>query len=288
MEEASTRSSSEVRVVLFAILVLVLGVGGLVYWQINAGIPVAGSTPAPEAVEPFDASEVLDPIVKRISDGDGARAKLIMELESLRAQVEKAQTDAVAAESRSRKILDDFELNTAGVGAELKSEVTSLVQANASMQAQIKELRIRNESLEMQIEDLYDAAEAADVEVEEPNIVAGIAIDEPELEIMTTEEEPEVLAPIARDPNVVDGKVMSNVRVVDVKEEIEYVILDVGEEDGVRPQMIFKVLSEGQVTATLRAKDVRPDLTGAVVEDLADRGVFPQAGDRAILASGAH
>lgn len=293
MDESSTRSSSEARVVFFAILVLVLGVSGLFYWQIQMGTAEVVSVVAPETAPAFDASEVLDPIVKRISDGDGARAKMKMEIESLRAQMEKAQKDAMDSQSRSRKVLDDFESNLAGSGTGLKSEVESLVQANASMQAQIKELRIRNESLEMQIEELYDAAEEtvelADALADDQEFVAEVAIDEAEFEIMTVQGEPEILAaPIARDPNEIDGKVMSGVRVVDADEKLNYVVLDVGKEDGVRPQMVFKVLHGDQVTATLRVKDVRSELTGTDVEELSGDGSFPQTGDRVVLGSTAN
>jgi hypothetical protein len=290
MDESSTQSSSEARVVFFAILVMVFGVGGLFYWQIQTGTAEVVSAVAPETAPAFDASEVLDPIVKRISDGDGARAKMMMEIGSLRAQMEK---DAMDSESRSRKVLDDFELNLAGSGAGLKSEVESLVQANASMQAQIKELRIRNESLEVQIEELYDAAEEAvelaDALADDQEFVAGVAIDEAEFEIMTAQGEPEIMTlPIARDPNEIDSKVMSSVRVVDADEKLNYVVLDVGEEDGVRPQMVFKVLHGDQVTATLRVKDVRSELTGTDVEELSGDGSFPQTGDRVVLGSTAN
>ena len=116
MDESSTRSSSEARVVFFAILVLVFGVSGLFYWQIQMGTAEVVSVVAPETAPAFDASEVLGPVVKRISDGDGARAKMKMEIESLRAQMEKAQKDAMDSQSRSRKVLDDFESNLAGSG----------------------------------------------------------------------------------------------------------------------------------------------------------------------------
>ncbi len=87
--------------------------------------------------------------------------------------------------------------------------------------------------------------------------------------------------PVVRAPGVLAPKVLQDVRVVDVNPGIGYAVIDVGEEHGVRPGMSFVVMREGRTVARVKAEDVREVLTGVSVS-LADGGIFPMPGDRAI------
>ena len=262
MEEASSRSSLEARVVFFAILVMVLGVGGLVYWQAQEAAP-----PTAAMVEwAFDPA-VLELLGERLEASEEAGVKLRLDLDALRVEFEKSQAASRLLEGRCREMLDEMKLNTAGAGDELKTGIASLMETQIDMQSEIKKLAIRNDSLEIQIEDVHDAAELAGELVADgkPGTTDAVLTE-------------------ARDPNEVDSRLLTNVRVIDSNEGLEYVVLDVGGADGVRPQMLFRVLDRGKVTASLRAIDVRPNLTGAVVENLTGR-TFPRTGDRVVLGS---
>ena len=78
-------------------------------------------------------------------------------------------------------------------------------------------------------------------------------------------------------------KVLHNVRVVDANEDLEYVVLDAGKQDGVRVGMVFHVMDGDEVVATLRAADVRDDLTGSTVEEVVASNRYPRPSDRVIL-----
>jgi hypothetical protein len=69
-------------------------------------------------------------------------------------------------------------------------------------------------------------------------------------------------------------------KILDVNPKLRAVVLDVGAEQGVRVGMPFMVLRGDRVVAGLRVVDVRPRVSGALIENT-DKGVTLQAGDAA-------
>ena len=68
--------------------------------------------------------------------------------------------------------------------------------------------------------------------------------------------------------------------ILDVNPKLRAVVLDVGAEQGVRVGMPFLVLRGDRVVAGLRVVEVRPRVSGALIEN-AEKGVALQAGDAA-------
>lgn len=79
--------------------------------------------------------------------------------------------------------------------------------------------------------------------------------------------------------NVVAGT-LSEAKVLDVNAELRAVVLDIGAAQGVRVGMPFLVLRGDRVIAELRVVEVRPQVSGAVIERV-DRGITLRAGDGA-------
>ena len=69
-------------------------------------------------------------------------------------------------------------------------------------------------------------------------------------------------------------------KILDVNPKLRVVVLDVGAEQGVRVGMPFLVLRGDRVVAELRVIEVRPRVSGALIEN-ADKGIALQAGDAA-------
>jgi len=69
-------------------------------------------------------------------------------------------------------------------------------------------------------------------------------------------------------------------KILDVNPKLRAVVLDVGVEQGVRVGMPFMVLRGDRVVAGLRVVEVRPRVSGALIES-AEKGVTLQAGDAA-------
>jgi len=67
-------------------------------------------------------------------------------------------------------------------------------------------------------------------------------------------------------------------RILDVNPKLRAVVLDVGAEQGVRVGMPFLVLRGDRVVAGLRVIEVRPRVSGALIENT-EKGVVLQAGD---------
>jgi hypothetical protein len=67
-------------------------------------------------------------------------------------------------------------------------------------------------------------------------------------------------------------------KILDVSPKLRAVVLDVGAEQGVRVGMPFMVLRGDRVVAGLRVVEVRPKVSGALIEN-AEKGVALQAGD---------
>ena len=76
-------------------------------------------------------------------------------------------------------------------------------------------------------------------------------------------------------------RVMHDVRVTEVNRQLAYVVLDVGADQGVKAGMVFSVMDGDRVIANATVADVRPELSGAVVDQVVVR--FPNPDDRAIL-----
>ncbi len=69
--------------------------------------------------------------------------------------------------------------------------------------------------------------------------------------------------------------------VLDVNEELGWVVLGIGNNAGVKPGMMYRVVREGRVVAYLRMAEVRRHISGAEVWK--HRGsVFPRVGDYAV------
>jgi Flp pilus assembly secretin CpaC len=71
--------------------------------------------------------------------------------------------------------------------------------------------------------------------------------------------------------------------ILDVNEDLGMVILNGGRQDGVRPGVMFDVLSKDRVMTRVRVVDVRAAISGAVIQDM-DREL-PKVQDRAIFAA---
>jgi len=135
-------------------------------------------------------------------------------------------------------------------------------------------MRDEHDRFLLQIEELHSHSallESRIVELSEPRVEAAPSSD------ADSEAPPQVL-----DRFDVSDKLLHDVRIVDASRELEYVVLDVGEKDGVRPGMIFHVMDGDQVMASLRVVHVRDTLTGAKAEEIHGER-FPEASDRVIL-----
>lgn len=83
-------------------------------------------------------------------------------------------------------------------------------------------------------------------------------------------------------PRPVDAPVEA--RLVDVNPELGLVVLDRGARQGVRYGLALTVLRDRRRVARVRVVDVRENVSGAAIEEIA-RGDHPQTGDRAVLTS---
>jgi hypothetical protein len=113
----------------------------------------------------------------------------------------------------------------------------------------------------------------------------GLALEVARLEArleVASKAAPELPAPGGSD---VASRVLRGVAVVDANEALRYVVLGAGRNDGIRPGMTFRVVRGAEVTARLKAADVRADLTGATVL-VSEPERFPAPGDRALLGAG--
>lgn len=237
MTGAGRRSGfSEGVAVAVASVVLVLGLIGLMAWQVVTRDSVPASEPGQDA-EALTVAEVTI-------------AGLREEVRGLKAQLRDAEGARLAAETAA---------SSADQAAMAVLEVTA---EKEQLEALVAELVRRNEELE--------AAETAPAT--EPVMEDGVV------------EAPVELPATVGDGHNVSTKVLHNVRVVDANKDLEYVVLNAGKQDGVRVGMVFHVMDgEDQVVATLRAADVRDDLTGSTVEDVVAAGRYPQPSDRVIL-----
>ena len=159
----------------------------------------------------------------------------------------------------------------------IRRRLVEIEASQATMQAHVEAvgvMRDEHNHLLLQIEELHRHSarlESRVTELSEPRVEAEPSSD------VYSEAPPQVL-----DRFDVSEKLLHDVRIVDASKELEYVVLDVGEKDGVRPGMIFHVMDGDQVMASLRVVHVRETLTGAKTEEI--RGErFPEASDRVIL-----
>ena len=70
-------------------------------------------------------------------------------------------------------------------------------------------------------------------------------------------------------------------RVTDYNKELDMVILNLGTEHGIKPQMKFSVMNQGRWIARIRVIDPRRKMSGAEIEEKLE-GHVPKAGDRVI------
>ncbi|MEI7879581.1 MAG: hypothetical protein WCI95_01780 [bacterium] len=72
--------------------------------------------------------------------------------------------------------------------------------------------------------------------------------------------------------------------ILDVNKELGMVILNGGHRDGVKPGLVFNVITEDKSVTTVRVVDARSAIAGAVIQN---RGrELPKVQDRAVLAAG--
>lgn len=72
--------------------------------------------------------------------------------------------------------------------------------------------------------------------------------------------------------------------ILDVNKELGMVILNGGHRDGLRPGLVFDVISGDKAVATVRVVDSRSAIAGAVIQNLGRE--LPKVQDRAVLAAG--
>lgn len=236
---------SEGAAVAIASVMLMIGLAGLMVWRVTIA-PVA-APPVESGADGEAQRRRVEELQGQLQAAETAAADLGSQLSGVKAQLHDAEAQRLDALANADEA-DQAE----------RSRARALAAENERMKAQIADLVRQNQALETRVAVLSDAtAEAAATP-------------------------PEALPTATVDGHSVSAKVLHNVRVVDANEELDYVVLDAGKQDGVRAGMVFHVMDGDQVVAKLRAADVRDDLTGATVEDVtSDR--YPQPSDRVIL-----
>lgn len=179
------------------------------------------------------------------------------ELEQARQELEQEQIQRMAAETKAEEAVQ------AGVEVEARADL----MANDS-RLQLGRLRKENEELRA---DLLALRERPAPPVESGDETTADA-----------ESFPTPPPPVGIGSRDIAPRALNAARVVDANEALQYVVLDVGSDQGVRPGMQFSVLEGDQVLAQLRAEDVRETLSGAVVERVVGER-FPTPDDRAIV-----
>lgn len=71
------------------------------------------------------------------------------------------------------------------------------------------------------------------------------------------------------------------VSILDVNREIDLVALGAGTGEGLRPGLIYRVIRDGKLLATVRVEVVRRNIAGAEVLEYEER--YPAPGDRVVL-----
>jgi len=71
--------------------------------------------------------------------------------------------------------------------------------------------------------------------------------------------------------------------VVSIKEELSLVVANVGNRQGVRVGMPFKVVRDDRVIGTVRVVDVREKICGAVIQSLDSEKTKIKVGDRLMV-----
>ena len=72
--------------------------------------------------------------------------------------------------------------------------------------------------------------------------------------------------------------------ILDVNKELGMVILNGGHRDGVKPGLMFNVISGDKSVTTVRVVDVRSAIAGAIIQNMS--GELPKVQDRAVLSAG--
>lgn len=132
----------------------------------------------------------------------------------------------------------------AGSRSEASRQRQALIEALAEARAEADGLRVRLESLEFA---RYDAVWTPDT--------ASASLD---------------------------TGALASLKVIDVNRELGMVILNAGHREGLRPGMRFALTQEGRTTAQVRVADVRPAVSGAVIESEESRRAISVA-DRPVL-----
>lgn len=245
MTNPSGRGLSEGAAVVVASLVMVLGLTGVMVWQVRTADPVvfAESGPDPE-VEALQAER--DGLESSVKKAASEAAVLRDEVGKLKGRIRDVEAERLDAKARGELAAESS-----------RNQVRELEDEVARVRKQAQDAVSRAKALEAQVEVLSDATVEAAGSSEMPRPVASVA-------------------------DGVSDRVLTSVRVVDSNEELNYVVLDAGTQDGVRPGMIFHVMDGDTVAAKLRTMDVRDSLSGAAVDELVS-GAFPTENDRAVL-----
>lgn len=77
---------------------------------------------------------------------------------------------------------------------------------------------------------------------------------------------------------------IARMRVLDVNRDMQVAVVSGGSRAGMKPGMRFYVLREDRMIAQLMLVDVREQVAGGLIER-AEKGEFPEKGDRLILSS---
>jgi len=84
-----------------------------------------------------------------------------------------------------------------------------------------------------------------------------------------------------RPETVVRGIAAGDARILDANETLGWAVLGLGEDEGLRPGMMYRVIRDGRVIGYLRVAETRRQIAGAEVWK--HRGsVFPRIGDQAV------
>lgn len=196
----------------------------------------------------------------------GDLAQLALRVADMEAAVSMARDEAEA----DRKRLEEEKIGRLDERAQLELKIEELTIERSRWTGEQDTLRRElnaalqdRRALEDRVKVLSDAAQAA----------AQGRSNEP---VMVEDE-----LPPGRMTTDVALRVLHDVRVVEVNRPLAYVVLDVGESHGVKAGMMFNVMDGNRVIAKAKTIDVRPEMSGASVDQIVER--FPSPNDRAIL-----